>query len=83
MPVFDARRDPDDVPRFDLLLFSTFLLDPAGSGRHDQGLAKRMGMPGRAGLERDVRTRGVRGVIQLEQRIDADGATKVFGGSVT
>ena len=85
MPVFYARRDPDDVPWFDLLLFSTFLLDPASSGRHDQGLAEWMGMPSRAGarIERDVRTRGVRGVILLEERIDADGAGEMFGRRFT
>ena len=65
MPAFDARRYPDDIPRVDLLLLSTRLLDPAGSGRHDQGLAERMGMPCRAGtrLERDVSPRRMGRVI--------------------
>jgi hypothetical protein len=61
MPVFHARRYPDDITRLELLLFTTLLLHPAGAGSHDQGLAERMGMPCRAGtgLKRDVGARRV------------------------
>jgi hypothetical protein len=61
MPVFHARRYPDDITRLDLLLFTTLLLYPACAGSHDQGLAERMGMLCRAGtgLKRNVCTRRV------------------------
>jgi len=81
MPVFHARRNPDDIARLDLLLFTTRLLQPAAAGRHDQGLAERVGVPGRAGagLERDVSARYLGRVFGLEQGVDADRAREVLG----
>src|SRR4051812_29093836 len=56
VPMLHARRCPDNVAGLDLLLFTAFLLHPAGTGLHDERLAKGMGVPGgtRAGLERHV-----------------------------
>src|SRR5262245_35847452 len=72
-------------PGVDLLLLPTRLLDPAGSGRHDQGLAERMGMPCRAGtrLERDVSPRRMGRVIRLKKRIPAYRTSEVFGRAFT
>src|SRR5262249_48703785 len=82
MPVFHARRYPDDITRLDLLLCTTLLLHPACAGRHDQGLAERMGMPFRAGtgLKRDGGARRACGVFHLEQGVDAYRASEVLGG---
>ena len=59
-------------------LFEVFGPSRSGSDQADV-CAMRSERP----VERNVRTRGVRGVIQLEQRIDADGAREVFGRSLS
>src|SRR5678810_626443 len=58
MPVLLAGRNPDDVARPNVLDRPTPSLGAAHSGCHDQGLAKRVRVPGRpgAGLERDARS---------------------------
>ena len=84
MPVLVAGRTPDDVAGADLDDRLAFALGPAAPGGDDQGLAERMGVPGRAGarLEGDIgrgragrRRRGV-------QRIDADRPGEIVGGSL-
>ena len=74
MPVLHARRDPDDVSRPDLVDGAAPLLHAADARGHDQDLAERMGVPGRAGtgLERDGRARRARRIGRLEHGIDAD-----------
>src|SRR5262249_24319824 len=56
VPVLLARREPDHVARPDLLDRAAPALGQAAAGRHDQGLAQRVGVPRRpgAGLERDA-----------------------------
>jgi hypothetical protein len=58
MPVFLARREPDNVARPDLLNLPTLPLRKAAACRHDQRLTERMRVPGgtRAGLEGDAVT---------------------------
>src|SRR3954452_25056475 len=72
VPVLHARGKPDDVARPDLLDRATLVLHPAAAGSHDQGLAERMGVPGRAraGLEGDGGTANARRGTSLERRID-------------
>jgi hypothetical protein len=43
MPVFLARRDPDNITLPDFLDLTTPLLNPARASRHDQYLAQRVG----------------------------------------
>src|SRR5262245_36791743 len=80
VPVLDAGWRPDHVAWLDFLLRPALLLDPAGSGRHDQQLPRRMGVPRRARpkLERDGAHRGTPRRSGLEQRIDSDGAAEVL-----
>ena len=56
VPMLLARREPDDVPRPDLLDRPALALRKAAAGRDNQCLPQRMRVPGRAcaGLERDV-----------------------------
>src|SRR3954447_20610591 len=74
MPVLLARREPDDVARTDFLDLSPLTLHPAKAVRHDQRLAERMGVPGRARarLEGDERPGDTGGGRRAEQRIDAN-----------
>src|SRR5438445_6976068 len=80
MPMLHARRRPYDVARLDLLLLASLLLHPAGAGRHDQGLAERMGVPcrARARLEGDAGSGNAGERFRLEQRIDAHRAGEVL-----
>ena len=48
VPVLLARLEPDHVARPDLLDRPALALDPAAARRHDQRLAERVGVPGRA-----------------------------------
>jgi hypothetical protein len=79
MPVFHPRRFPYHIARLDFLLFTTLLLHPASTGRYDQDLAERMGMPGRAGtgLERDGGARRGNDVI-CAARIVRDALATTF-----
>ena len=51
-------------------------LDPAAAGGDDQGLAERVGVPGRAGagLEGDAGAGHPGGIGRLEEAVDPDGA---------
>src|SRR5207245_11764427 len=53
MPVLLARRDPNNIAWPDVFDFPAPLLNPSRSGRDDQDLAQRVGVPRRssAGLE--------------------------------
>ena len=59
MPVFQTRRDPDNVTLPYFLDWTAPLLNPAGASRHDQYLTERVGVPCRPGtrLERDIGAR--------------------------
>ena len=48
MPVLLPRRKPNDVARSNFFNWSAIPLCPAASGGDDQGLSKRMCVPGRA-----------------------------------
>jgi len=52
VPMYLARREPDDITRPDCLNRPAFTLDEAGAGRHDQGLPERVGVPRGAHLVR-------------------------------
>ena len=82
VPVLFARREPNDVPRPDLLDRPALALRKAAAGRHDQCLPQRMRVPGcaRAGLERDAGAADARRIGRLEQRVDADRAGEPFRG---
>src|ERR1700752_2552092 len=58
VPMFLARREPDDVPRPDFFNLPAPALCASAAGSHDQGLAERMRVPrgSRAGFERDTGT---------------------------
>ena len=74
VPVLLARREPDHVAGMDFLDRAALPLDPAATGRDDQGLPQRMGVPRRPGpgLERDAGTGRTCRSVCLEQRVDAD-----------
>ena len=59
MPVFQTRRDPNNITLPDFLDWTAPLLNPAGASRHDQYLTERMAVPCGPGtrLERDVGAR--------------------------
>jgi hypothetical protein len=48
VPMFLARRNPDDIAGSDVLLGAALRLHPAQAGSDDQGLAQRTRMPGRS-----------------------------------
>ncbi len=60
MPVLLARREPHHVPRPDLLDRAAPALRQAGAEGDDQGLAQRMGVPGRTGLAAETGDRSGR-----------------------
>jgi hypothetical protein len=80
MPVLFAGGKPDDVARPDFLDRTALALRPAAAERDDEGLAERMGMPGRAcaRLERDGGASDTRRRTTLEGRVDADGAREII-----
>jgi hypothetical protein len=69
MPIFHARRNPDDVTLPNFLDWTAQLLNSARASRNDQSLTQRMTVPGcaRPGLEVDAATRRVRGGISLKR----------------
>src|SRR5262249_28229634 len=80
VPVFFARREPDDVAGAEFLDRTAPALGPAKAGSDDQGLAEGMGMPGGAGagLEGHAISGGAGGRGGREERIDTDGAGEVI-----
>ena len=81
VPVLLARREPDHVAGTDLLDRATLPLDPAAAGRDDEGLAQRVGVPGRPGpgLQRDAVAGRTGWHFRREQRVDADRAGEPVG----
>src|SRR6516165_656969 len=80
VPMLHSRGDPDYVSRPDLLDRPSFLLNPAHTGRDDQGLSERMSVPSRAGsrLEGHIaRGNSARGASARE-RVDAHRAGEEF-----
>jgi hypothetical protein len=74
--VLFAGLEPDHVAGPDLFDRAAVALDPAAAGDDDQGLAQRVGMPGRAGarLEGDQGAGGAGRIGRAEQGIDPDRA---------
>src|SRR5207247_4427770 len=77
-----TRPNPDHVTGPNLLDRPAPALRPAGTCRHDQGLAQRVRVPGRpgAGLERDAGAGHACRIGGLEQRVDAYSAAEALGG---
>lgn len=67
MPVFDQRRDPDDVARANRLHRTAFLLHQTLAGNDKQRLAERMRVTcgAGAGSERDRRSTDPRRLVAL------------------
>jgi hypothetical protein len=65
MPVLFTRKDRDHVTRPYLLDRPTPALHETAASRHDQSLAERMGVSGRAraGLEGDISAAGARRLV--------------------
>src|SRR2546425_4579021 len=83
VPMLLTRRNPDHVTGPNLLDWPSPALREARAGRHDQGLAERVRVPGRPGasLERDTGTEHAGRIGGLEQRIDAHRAGEPLGGA--
>src|SRR3954451_9123540 len=81
MSVLFAGREPDDVARADLLNGAALTLHQAEACHDNEGLTKRMRMPGgaRAGLKGDERASNAGGLGRAEQGIDAHRASKPVG----
>jgi hypothetical protein len=84
MPVFLARRNPDDIPFADFLGRTASWLNPARASRDDQRLTQRVRVPccARAGLERHAAAGGPGRSGRVEQRIGAYSAREVLGWSL-
>src|SRR5487761_717213 len=78
MPVLLTWRNPDHITRPDFLNRASPSLGPAATGRHDQGLAQRVGVPCRASarLESDGGALNKRRIGRLKKRIDTYGASE-------
>src|SRR5438105_13657355 len=81
--VFLTRLEPDHVPWPNVLDGNTPALDPAAAGRHDQGLAQRVAVPGgpSARLECDTGAAHACRIGCLEQGVNAYRAGKILGRS--
>jgi hypothetical protein len=84
VPVLLPRRKPDDVTRMDFFDRAYPALHPAASGRHDQDLAQRVGVPcgPTARLERYTSAEGACRFLWLEQRVNAHRAGEILGRSL-
>jgi hypothetical protein len=78
MPVLDSRWNPNDIS-----LANAPLLHPANAVCHDQDLADRMGVPGRARarLEGDYSTAGAAWLSRIKERLHTNGTDKAAGGT--
>src|SRR4051794_4475854 len=85
VPVLLPRREPDDIARPDLLDGIAKALRPTQTRGDDQGLAKRVGVPGctSARLERHARAPNARGVRGFKQRINPHGAREIISRPFT
>jgi hypothetical protein len=83
VPMFLARRKPDDVAGMDFLNRAALALRAPAARRHNQGLSQRMRVPRRprAWLERDDRARNPRGIASLERRVNPHRAGEPVGRS--
>lgn len=83
VPVALGGRKPDDVAGANLLDGGAIALDPSAAGGDDERLAEWVGVPcgARAGLEGDAGGAEERGVLGLDERVDADGAGEPIGGA--
>src|SRR6266446_5622840 len=81
MPMLLAGRTRDYITRPDHLDRPSPALDQTTSGRDDERLAERMGVPGSAGagLEGDADAETARRLLRLKQRIDPHGACERLG----
>ena len=69
MPMFFARRKPDDIPGMDCFNRAAFALHASAAGGHDQRLPQRMRVPrgASAGFKRDYCAADTRGFAPLER----------------
>src|ERR1019366_3555000 len=79
-PVLLSRRKPDHVTRPDFFDWTTPALHPAAPGRHNQGLAQRVGVPCRssAGLEGDTGAENPRRRGRVEERVNSHRAGEIL-----
>ena len=72
VPMFQTRREPNDIAGTDFLDGPAFALNPAEAESDDQCLAQRVRVPGGsgAGFERDARGSRSRWLFWLKQRIN-------------
>src|SRR2546429_7393065 len=84
VPVLFSGREPDHVAWADFLDATALSLHPADPRRDDQGLTKRMRVPGSpsAGFESDSRTTDAGRRRRGEEWVDADGAGEPVRGSL-
>ena len=83
VPMFLARRKPDDVARPNFFNRSAPALCQSAASGHDQGLAQRVRVPrgASARLKRDDGTGHSRRITALERRVNAHRAGKPVGRS--
>ena len=77
-----TRREPDHIPRTNLLDRSAPALCEAAASRHDQGLSQWVGVPccPSTRLERDTGTKCACWIVRVEQGVNADSAAKGSAG---
>src|SRR5260370_28717048 len=80
VPMLLTRRNPDDVPRPNLLDRPSPALCPATTGRHDQGLTERVCVPcgSGAGLEGDTGAESAGRSGRIKQRINMYRAREIL-----
>src|SRR3954454_10797582 len=78
VPVLLTWREPDDIAGPDLLDGTAFTLHPAETGHDEQGLAKRMRVPGRAcaRFKGDQGASDARRIGRAKQWVDPHGSRK-------
>jgi hypothetical protein len=83
MPVFLARRKPDDIAGENFLDRTAVALGPAAASSDDKRLSERMRVPSRpgAGSECDVGACNTSRIDGLKKSFDLDVAREVFGGA--
>src|ERR1700733_6175728 len=76
--MFLSRREPNHISGANLLYRTAFPLSPSTACGDNQGLSKRMRMPGstRSGLKGDAGASNARRVGRLKKRVNADSAGK-------
>ena len=80
VPMFLARRAPDDIARPDFSFQSSVAFDPTTAGGNDQRLSERVRVPccSSTGLEGDTNGEDACGLGRLRQRVNPDGSGEVL-----